>query len=73
MGCAYLCSGGDFSGFGGVYRIPVHRSSESALVLFDSCIHLCMFLSFHISLEMLIFLFDCFAGFLSSVVWFPID
>ena len=51
------------------------RNGVSVLlyVLFDSCIHLCMFLSFHISLEMLMFLFDCFAGFLSSVVWFPID
>ncbi len=36
MGCAYLCSGVDFSGVGGVNRNPRHRKSEGALVLFDS-------------------------------------
>ena len=36
MGCAYLCSGVDFSGVCGVNRNPRHRRSESALVLFDS-------------------------------------
>ena len=36
MGCAYLCSGVDFSGVGGVNRNPRHRKSEGALVLFDT-------------------------------------